>query len=49
MRHEKYNDSESKLEPNIKESPGGLRDIQMISWVAKRHFDNIDLSSLVNT
>ena len=45
--HEKYNDSESKLEPNIKESPGGLRDIQMISWVAKRHFDNIDLSSLV--
>ncbi len=47
MRHEKYNDSSSKLEPNVKESPGGLRDIQMISWVAKRHFDNIDLSSLV--
>jgi len=47
MRHEKYNDSASKLEPNVKESPGGLRDIQMISWVAKRHFDNIDLSSLV--
>jgi [protein-PII] uridylyltransferase len=46
-RHEKFNDSESKLEPNVKESPGGLRDIQMISWVAKRHFDNIDLSSLV--
>ncbi len=46
-RHEKYSDSESKLEPNVKESPGGLRDIQMISWVAKRHFDNIDLSSLV--
>jgi [protein-PII] uridylyltransferase len=46
-RHEKYNGSESKLEPNVKESPGGLRDIQMISWVAKRHFDNIDLSSLV--
>jgi [protein-PII] uridylyltransferase len=46
-RHEKYSDSESKLEPNVKESPGGLRDIQMISWVAKRHFDNIDLSALV--
>jgi [protein-PII] uridylyltransferase len=46
-RHEKYSDSEHKLEPNIKESPGGLRDIQMISWVAKRHFDNINLSSLV--
>ncbi len=48
IRHEKYNDSECKLEPNVKESPGGLRDIQMISWVAKRHFDNIDLSSLIN-
>ena len=46
-RHEKYSDSAHKLEPNIKESPGGLRDIQMISWVAKRHFDNINLSSLV--
>ena len=46
-RHEKYSDSANKLEPNIKEAPGGLRDIQMISWVAKRHFDNINLSSLV--
>jgi [protein-PII] uridylyltransferase len=48
IRHKKYDDSECKLEPNIKESPGGLRDIQMISWVAKRHFDNMDLSSLIN-
>ncbi len=46
-RHETYNDSESKLEPNIKESPGGLRDIQMIGWVAKHHFDNIDLYNLI--
>ncbi len=37
-RHRKYNDNESDLEPNIKNSPGGLRDIQMISWVAKRYF-----------
>ncbi len=37
-RHEKYNDNESDLEPNIKNSPGGLRDIQMINWVAKRYF-----------
>ena len=47
VRHKKYSDTDSKLEPNVKESPGGLRDIQMISWVAKRHFDNINLSSLV--
>ncbi len=37
-RHKKFSNSESNLEPNIKEGPGGLRDIQMISWVAKRHF-----------
>ncbi len=46
-RHEKYSDSTNKLEPNIKESPGGLRDIQMISWVAERQFDNIDIRYLV--
>jgi [protein-PII] uridylyltransferase len=47
QRHEKYSDSTNKLEPNIKESPGGLRDIQMISWVAERQFDNIDIKNLV--
>ena len=46
-RHKKFNDTACKLEPNIKESPGGLRDIQMIGWVAKRHFNNIDLKNLI--
>ena len=46
-RHKKFNDTACKLEPNIKESPGGLRDIQMIGWVAKRHYNNIDLKNLV--
>lgn len=46
-RHQKYSDSTNKLEPNIKESPGGLRDIQMIGWVAERQFDNMDISNLV--
>ena len=37
-RYEKHNNTEYNLEPNIKNAPGGLRDIQMINWVAKRYF-----------
>ena len=46
-RHIKFESSAFKLEPNIKESHGGLRDIQMIGWVAKRHFGANRLSELV--
>ena len=46
-RHEKYDDTAYNLEPNIKESPGGLRDIQVIGWVAKRHFNVDSLKDLI--
>lgn len=46
-RHIKFDDTAYKLEPNIKESPGGLRDLQMIGWVAKRHFSADTLRELV--
>jgi [protein-PII] uridylyltransferase len=35
QRHYKYQDTPYSLEPNCKESPGGLRDLQVISWVSK--------------
>jgi [protein-PII] uridylyltransferase len=48
QRNGKYNDTAYNLEPNIKEGHGGLRDIQMIGWVAKRHFDASSLHDLVD-
>jgi len=46
-RYLKFNETAYNLEPNIKEGPGGLRDIQIIGWVAKRHFGVDDLKDLV--
>ena len=35
QRHAKYEDTPYALEPNCKESPGGLRDLQIILWAAR--------------
>lgn len=34
-RYARFNDTPYSLEPNCKESPGGLRDLQIIHWVAR--------------
>lgn len=33
-RHARFDDSAYKLEPNLKDSPGGLRDLHTIHWLA---------------
>jgi [protein-PII] uridylyltransferase len=35
QRHVKYEDTPYSLEPNCKESPGGLRDLQVVLWVSR--------------
>jgi len=35
QRHAKYRDTPFALEPNLKEAPGGLRDLQVIRWIAQ--------------
>lgn len=46
-RHERFHDTAYNLEPNIKASPGGLRDVQMITWVALRRFGGRPIEALV--
>lgn len=46
-RYAKYHDTAYNLEPNIKEGPGGLRDIQIIGWIIKRHYNSRDLRDLI--
>ncbi|MBF0461479.1 MAG: [protein-PII] uridylyltransferase [Magnetococcales bacterium] len=37
-RHERFGNSLFYLEPNVKENPGGLRDLQTFSWISKYRY-----------
>ncbi|WP_019627014.1 [protein-PII] uridylyltransferase [Thioalkalivibrio sp. ALJT] len=47
-RHRRFGETAYRLEPNVKEGPGGLRDIQMIGWVTKRHYAAERIEELVS-
>ncbi|MEN6671250.1 [protein-PII] uridylyltransferase [Psychrobacter sp. B38] len=46
-RYLQHNATEYNLEPNIKNAPGGLRDIHLVGWVTKRYFRVSKLYDLV--
>lgn len=45
-RHAQYDDAVNLLEPNIKESPGGLRDYHLCLWVAIFQYGPVSFSDL---
>src|SRR5690606_6143929 len=47
LRHARFGDTADNLEPNIKEGPGGLRDIHTLRWMARRMFGTRDIESLI--
>jgi [protein-PII] uridylyltransferase len=47
QRHEKFGETAYRLEPNIKQGPGGLRDLQTIRWVAQSQYQIDTLAKLI--
>lgn len=46
-RHHSYKDTAYLLEPDIKNNPGGLRDIQVMQWIANFHFNARTLEDML--
>ncbi|MBF0447390.1 MAG: [protein-PII] uridylyltransferase [Magnetococcales bacterium] len=46
-RHEKFGNTHFYLEPNIKENPGGLRDIQTFFWISKYRYKVENIRDLI--
>lgn len=47
QRHARFNDTAYNLEPNLKEGPGGLRDVHTLTWMARRIHGVPGLAALV--
>ncbi|MCC5792864.1 MAG: [protein-PII] uridylyltransferase [Legionellaceae bacterium] len=48
-RYEKYGETAYNLEPNVKNGPGGLRDLQILLSIGKRHFGIRKLSDGISS
>ena len=48
QRYARFEDTAYNLEPNIKESPGGLRDVQMVLWLSRAITGATSLEALVS-
>ena len=47
VRHARFGDTADNLEPNLKEGPGGMRDVQTLRWMALRILGTWDPDSLM--
>ena len=47
IRHQRFGDTADNLEPDLKDGPGGLRDLNTLGWMALRAFGVRDLEALV--
>ncbi|MFN7137594.1 MAG: DUF294 nucleotidyltransferase-like domain-containing protein, partial [Thermomonas sp.] len=47
QRHARFGDTSDNLEPNLKDGPGGLRDLHVLGWLALRSFGVHALDRLV--